>query len=118
MKTIFDELKSEKKNTESLTRKITKFCKENDITKNGKTYTFKLGTTTYRVSNHKCELTGTKNNYTMYNTYRDSGKSSPTIIFIYDNENKIIEIYNKLVKEYKEDLAKSLKSQVPPGVRK
>jgi len=94
------ELLKEKKEAEKeLNKIIRKFCKDNNIKKVNKTYSFTLGDTMYRVSNHKVDLTG-NNNFTIYDTYKDSGKKQVKMIFIYDNDNNIIEIYKNLKKEY------------------
>ena len=94
-----------------LNKLIREFCKENGIEKSGKNYTFKLGGITYRVSNHKLELTGTKNNYTRYEPFKDSSKEKPSLIYIYDNGDNIIDIYNKLKKEYLDKMSKLGKSK-------
>lgn len=94
-----------------LNKLIRNFCKENGIMKSGKNYTFKLGATTYRVSNHKIQLTGTKNNYTRYEPFKDSNKPKPSLVYIYDNEDNIITIYNELKKEHLDKLNKLLNKQ-------
>ena len=94
-----------------LNKAIRNFCKENGIQKSGKNYTFKLGATTYRVSNHKLELTGTKNNYTRYEPFKDSNKEKPSLVYIYDNDDNIIDIYTKLKEEHLDRLKKLLGKQ-------
>lgn len=94
-----------------INKEIVAFCKKNDITKRGKTYSFKLGNNLYRVSDHKLELTGTKNNYTRYEPFKGSSKNKINVIYIYDDSNDIINIYNKLAKEHIDKLNKLLAKQ-------
>ena len=94
-----------------LDKEIRNFCRKNGITKNGKTYTFKLGETLYKISDHKIELTGTKNNFTRYETYRDSGKKKIKYVYIFDNTNDIVNIFTKLKNEHISKLNKLLEKQ-------
>ena len=110
-----EEFKSLKKpmtpEEKELNELIKQFCRDNDIKKNGKTYTFQLGNTKYRVSNHKMSVTGVKNNFTRYETFEDSGKKKEIYVFIYDNEDNIVDIYTKLKNEYMDKLKKLLDKQ-------
>lgn len=110
-KETIEKIKKKKEKEKGLQSIIKDFCKKNNITKNNRTYSFRLGDTLYKVSNHTLNVTGTKNNYTIYDTYRDSGKKSEKIVFIYDNDNKIMEIYENLKKEYQKKLNNLLNKQ-------
>ena len=100
----------ETKEAKEKDKEIAKFCKENGIIKNGKSYSFRLGDVMYKVSNHKINFTGTKNNYTRYEPFKGE-KPKDNVVHIYDATGDIIRIYKEIKKDYLERLNKLLDKQ-------